>query len=181
MTGQRELRQQHPTQRQKEVPAPEPSGDNENDSAAVASKHIPLEIYSWAKQYEALVHTMCQHAVVDHSPYGGEVNWLSNYTWTSMVIGKGRILITGKDIELKNRYSTNENVIYDCIADLKSLPKTNGGALEGYEPKPGDGERTEDWVIDPNEISAHPPWWFNQNIDLLAPDFKVQMQWGGVN
>lgn len=164
-----------------EVPASEIASDSENDTSAAASNHLPLEIYRWAKQYEALVHTMCRHAVVDYSPYGGEVNWLPDYTWNSMVIGKGRILITGKDIQLKNRYGTNENVVYDCAADLKSLPKTNGAASEGYEPKPGDGERPEDWVIDPHEISAHPPWWFNQNIDLLAPDFKVQMQWGGVN
>jgi hypothetical protein len=162
------------------VPTSEPASDSENDTAAATRNNLPLEIYRWAKQYEALVHTMCRHAVVDYSPYGGEVNWLPDYTWNSMVIGKGRILITGKDIQLKNRYGTNENVVYDCAADLKSLPKTNGGALEGYEPKAGDGERPDDWVIDPHEISAHPPWWLNRDIDLLAPDFKLQMQWGGV-
>jgi hypothetical protein len=163
-----------------EVPTPGPASDSENDFAVAASEHIPLEIYRWAKQYEALVHTMCRHAVVDHSPYGGEVNWLPDYTWNTMVIGKGRIMITGKDIQLKNRYGTNENVVYDCAADLQSLPKHNGSASEGFEPKPGDGERPEDWIIDPGEISAHPARWFNQNIDLSASDFKIQMQWGGV-
>ena len=163
-----------------EVPAPNTASDSESDSVAAESKGIPPGVYSWAKQFEGLVHVLCEHTVVDHSPYGGSVNWLPNYRWNSMFIGKGRIMITGKDIVLKNRYNTDENVIYDCTADLKSLPKTDGVAMKNYEPKSGDGARPEDWVISPSELSAHPPWFFDQQIDLTAPDFKVQMQWGGV-
>ena len=96
----------------------------DRDNAAKMHATVANFLAAKAKYTDATVN--CQQAAADAATYGSRKDWMPNNTW---YLEGDKIVIVGKDLQVKNAFNAQRYVTYVCKFDMMS----NKAELVGME------------------------------------------------